>query len=110
MRSITDRLTSINDRLLPSSSADKREGKLERARKRAAAEAQRREHQREDMGSKIHRKGAPGLLRSAPAANPGGASRDGTGVEHCSFESIYPLRGGAGAHQCGSQGSWRARS
>ena len=53
---LTDRLTSIKDRLLPSSGADKSEAKLERARKKAAAEAQRREHQREDMGSKIHRK------------------------------------------------------
>ena len=42
--------------MLPSSSTDKTEGKLERARKKAAAEAQRREHQRQDMDSMIHRK------------------------------------------------------
>jgi hypothetical protein len=53
---IANGLKSIKERVLPSSSADKRDAKLERARKKAAAEAQRREHQREDMGSKIHRK------------------------------------------------------
>ena len=56
MSTITDRLRSIKDRVLPSSSADKGAAKVERARKKAAAEAQRREHQRQDMDSKIHRK------------------------------------------------------
>ena len=56
MSAITDRLTSIKARLLPSSSAEKSEAKRERGRKKAAAEAQRREHQREDMDSKMHRK------------------------------------------------------
>lgn len=56
MSAITDRLKSVKARVLRPSSADKRDAKLQRARKKAAAEAQRREHQREDMGSKIHRK------------------------------------------------------
>jgi hypothetical protein len=56
MSAITNQLRSIKERVLRSSSTDKSEVKLERARKKAAAEAQRREHQREDMGSKIHRK------------------------------------------------------
>jgi hypothetical protein len=51
-----DRLKSLKDRVLWPSSAEKRDAKLQRARKKTAAEAQRREHQREDMGSKIHRK------------------------------------------------------
>jgi hypothetical protein len=49
MSAIADRLRSIKDRVLPSSSADKSAAKLERARKKAAAEAQRREHQRQDF-------------------------------------------------------------
>jgi hypothetical protein len=53
MSAIADGLKSIKDRVLPSSSPDKRNAKAERARKKAAAEAQRREHQRH---SKIHRK------------------------------------------------------
>lgn len=53
---IADRLKSIKDRVLPSGSADNSAAKVDRARKRAAAEAQRREHQREDMNNKIHRK------------------------------------------------------
>jgi hypothetical protein len=50
---IADRLKSIKDRMLRPGNADKREAKLQRARKKAAAEAQRREHQRY---SKSHRK------------------------------------------------------
>jgi hypothetical protein len=42
---ISERLRSIKDRVLPSSSADKSEAKPERRRKKAAAEAARREHQ-----------------------------------------------------------------
>jgi hypothetical protein len=56
MSAIADRLRSVKYRVLPSSSADKSEAKLEHARKKAAAETQRREHQRQDMASKIHRK------------------------------------------------------
>jgi hypothetical protein len=56
MSAVTDRLKSIKDRVLRPGSADDREAKLQRARKKAAAEAQRREHQREDMHGKIHRK------------------------------------------------------
>ena len=56
MSALTDRLKSVKDRVLRPSSADEREAKLQRARTKAAAEAQRREHQRDDMGSKIHRK------------------------------------------------------
>ena len=56
MRAITDGLRRVKDRRRRLNDADGREAKLERARKKAAAEAQRREHQREDMGSKIHRK------------------------------------------------------
>jgi hypothetical protein len=55
MSAITDQLRSIKDRVLPSSSADKNEAKLERARKKAAAEAQRREYQRDDMEGKMRK-------------------------------------------------------
>ncbi len=53
MSAIADRLRSIKDRVLPSRSSDNSAAKLERARKKAAAEAQRREHQRR---SNVHRK------------------------------------------------------
>ena len=56
MSAFTEGLRSIKDRVLPSTSPDKRAAKLERTRKKAVAEAQRREYQRQDMDSKIHRK------------------------------------------------------
>jgi hypothetical protein len=56
MSAISERLKGIKNRVLGSSSADRTEAKHERAQKKAAAEAQRREYQRQDMGSKIHRK------------------------------------------------------
>ena len=56
MNAISERLRSIKDRVLGSSNADRSEAKLQRAQKKAAAEAQRRQHQREDMDNKIHRK------------------------------------------------------
>jgi hypothetical protein len=55
-RKPTALLKRLTNRVLRSSTADEREARLQRERKKAAAEAQRREHQREDMGSKIHRK------------------------------------------------------
>jgi hypothetical protein len=50
---IANRIRGIKERVLPLSTADKSEAKLERRRKKAAAEAQRREHQLHDP---IHRK------------------------------------------------------
>jgi hypothetical protein len=56
MSAINERLKRIKNRMLGSSNADRIEAKRERAQKKTAAEAQRREHQRQDMDSKIHRK------------------------------------------------------
>jgi hypothetical protein len=50
---IANRIRGTKERVLPLSTADKSEAKLERRRKKAAAEAQRREHQLHDP---IHRK------------------------------------------------------
>jgi hypothetical protein len=55
MNAITERLRTLQDRW-SRRRADMSTTKLERAQKKARAEAQRREHQREDMDSKIHRK------------------------------------------------------
>ena len=52
MSAVTDRLKRIKDRVLRPGNADDREAKLQRARKKAAAEAQRgapaRGHARQD--------------------------------------------------------------
>jgi len=55
MSALTNRLRSVKDRLFGATTPGD-PAKLQRARKKAAAEAQRRKHQREDMSSKIHRK------------------------------------------------------
>ena len=52
MSSLGNRIRSIKQRLQPAHGPEQ----LERARKRAAAEAQRRAYQRDDMQSKIHRR------------------------------------------------------
>ena len=56
MSAITNRLKTVKDHLFGPTGPGGRDARLQRARKKAAAEAQRREHQREDKSSEIHRK------------------------------------------------------
>jgi hypothetical protein len=51
---MTERLRGLKDRFTRRGS-HRRAARLERAQKKARAEALRREYQREDMDSKIHR-------------------------------------------------------
>jgi hypothetical protein len=46
---LTERLRDIRDRVLGSRGSDGRDAKLERAEKKAVAEAQRREYQRQNV-------------------------------------------------------------
>ena len=49
MTALTERLRDIRDRVLGSRGSDGRDAKLERAEKKAVAEAQRREYQRQNV-------------------------------------------------------------